>query len=123
MLAGTAVFGSPQLINCKSAICALASCIATRSGLSFRLACPRISLPLFVLVRSDSSGESKCEYKIFSARVSWREEPRTRRTSLRRPSSFLYGGVREAISTLRAFGMEVEVARHRAWEERREERR
>ena len=114
------MFGSPQLMNCKRAICALASCIATRSGLSFKFACPRMSRPLLVLVRSDSSGESKCEYRIFSARVSWREEPRTRRTSLRRPSSFLYGGVREAISTLRALGIEVEVARQRAWAGKRE---
>ena len=29
---GTAVVGSPAVMNCSSAICAVASCIATRSG-------------------------------------------------------------------------------------------
>ncbi|CAB4852708.1 unannotated protein [freshwater metagenome] len=29
---GTSVVGSPAVMNCRSAICAVASCIATRSG-------------------------------------------------------------------------------------------
>ena len=111
MLAGTAVLPNPQLINCKSAICALASCIATRSGLRFRFAWPRISLPLFVLLSRLSSGFSRCAYRIFSASVNCREEPSTRRTSLRRARSLGYGGVREARSTLWAEGREVGVAR------------
>lgn len=104
ILAGTAVVGSPQLINCSRAICALASCIATRSGFNFKFAWPLISRPPFVLLKSDSSGFSRCEYNIFSAKVNWREEPSTRRTSSRRESSLAYGGVREAMSTLRALG-------------------
>ena len=71
-----------------------------------------MSLPLFVFDSSDSSGLSRCEYRIFSASVNWREDPRTRRTSFRRARSFGYGGVREARSTLRVEGTAWEVARH-----------
>ena len=112
ILAGTAVLGSPQLINCNRAICALASCIATRSGFNFKFAWPRTSLPPFVLLMSDSSGLSRCEYRIFSASVNCREGPSTRRTSSSRESSLAYGGVREATSTLRAVGGSWVVARH-----------
>ena len=33
---GTATFGSPDEMNWRTAICAVASCIATRSGRSLR---------------------------------------------------------------------------------------
>ena len=81
MLAGTAVEGRLQVMNCKSAICADASCMATLSGLSLRLALPLILSPLSVFERSASSGLSKCEYNIFSANVSCLEDPKARRTS------------------------------------------
>lgn len=122
MLAGTAVCPNPQLINCNSAICADASCMATRSGLSLRFAWPLISRPLFVFESSDSSGFSKCEYRIFSAKVNWRDDPSTRRTSLRRARSLGYGGVREATSTLRAEGRSWDVARFRRGEVWRDKR-
>jgi hypothetical protein len=121
MLAGTAVLPNPQLINCSSAICAEASCIATLSGLSLRFAWPRITLQLFVFDSNDSSGFSRCAYRIFSARVRWREVPRTRRTSARRASNLGYGGVRVERSTLRAVGGSWVVARVRRGERRREE--
>jgi len=95
--------------------------MATRSGFNLRFAWPRISLPPLVLLNKDSSGLSRCEYRIFSAKVNWREEPSTRRTSSSRKSSLAYGGVREPRSTLRAEGGECDVAKHLSgW--RREER-
>src|SRR6185295_682958 len=100
MLAGTAVDGKLQVMNCSKAICADASCMATRSGLSLRFALPLMSFPLSVLVSNDSSGLSKCEYRIFSASVNWCESPNIRRTWLSFVVSFWYGGVRDARSTL-----------------------
>ena len=58
MLLGTAVDGRLQLMNCSRAICAEASCIATRSTSSLRLALPRTSRPPFVFDSSDSSAFS-----------------------------------------------------------------
>lgn len=93
ILAGTAVEESPQDMNCSKAIWAEASCIATRSGLSLRFARPRTEAPLSVLVRRDSSAESRWEYKIFSASVRARLAPKTFRTSARFFKSLGYGGV------------------------------
>jgi hypothetical protein len=70
---------------------------------------------------SDSSGFSRCAYRIFSASVRCREGPRTRRTSARRASSLGYGGVRLETSTLRAVGGSWVVARVRRGERSREE--
>ena len=36
IVVGTAVLGKPEEMNCRMAICAVASCMATRSGRSLR---------------------------------------------------------------------------------------
>ena len=64
MVDGTAVSGSPDEMNCNTAICAVASCIATRSGLRFKYDAPRtISCP---------SGSSRWPYTTFSLKVNGR---------------------------------------------------
>ncbi len=54
MLAGMAVRGRWHDMNCSSAIWADASCMLTRSGLSLRLAWPRMSRPILVPASRDS---------------------------------------------------------------------
>ena len=61
---GTAVPSRPAVMNCKIAICAVASCIATRSGFSSAVVSPR---------RGGSRKPlSRCANSIFSASVSGR---------------------------------------------------
>ncbi|KAH3686786.1 hypothetical protein WICPIJ_002265 [Wickerhamomyces pijperi] len=91
MEAGTAVDGNPQVMNCRRAIWAEASCIATRSGDSFKYSKPLIwdKLPCF----RDSAGFNKCEYNIFSAKVNgWLLRISLTWESLE--TSLAYGGVR-----------------------------
>ena len=63
---------------------------------------PLICRPFCVPVNKDSSVSSRCEYSIFSARVSFRAGPRTRRTSAKLRRIFWYGGAR--VGSLRPAG-------------------
>jgi len=113
MLVGTAVDGSPQDMNWRIAICAEASCMATLSGLSLRLALPLIWAPLFVFDSKASSGSSRCEYRIFSASVNRLSGPRTLRTRWRFLMIFEYGGIREATFDFAKVSALVSVAKCR----------
>ena len=63
IVVGACTLGRPEEMNCSTAICAVASCIATRSGRSLRYVCPRTGLVV---------ASSRWPYRIFSDSVSGR---------------------------------------------------
>lgn len=62
MVDGTAVDGKPDDMNWRTAIWAVASCIATLSGLNFRYDSPR-------MMDDTEWGSSRWQYTTFSAKV------------------------------------------------------
>ena len=74
-VAGTATSFLPACMNCSSAICAVASCMATRSGRELDVAAPAVELGVV--------GVSRWPYTIFSASVSGRPSARARRRAVR----------------------------------------